>query len=210
MREMPRLLGGVAASACGTTMVLGLLLYMNQPTVIAQEQDERGGTAITTERREKPPQTQAAPPPRQAPRPQRRAPAPSAVDLSSVLGGLDFGLPQYADEGLGVLGDSLLGDTGNVVMTDESVDVPPRPTQQSAMPYPARAKAQGITGYVVLSVLISPTGQVEKVKVLESQPAGVFDETALQGVQGWRFEPATYKGEAVRVWARQRVRFNLS
>jgi protein TonB len=51
---------------------------------------------------------------------------------------------------------------------------------------------------------------VEKVKVLESQPAGVFDEVAVSGVQTWKFEPASYKGENVRVWAKQRVRFDLS
>jgi protein TonB len=50
---------------------------------------------------------------------------------------------------------------------------------------------------------------VEKVKVLESSPPGVFDDVAAQGVQGWKFEPASYKGEAVRVWATQKVRFDL-
>ena len=33
---------------------------------------------------------------------------------------------------------------------------------------------------------------------------------AVAGVQTWKFEPATYRGENVRVWATQRVRFNLS
>jgi protein TonB len=46
--------------------------------------------------------------------------------------------------------------------------------------------------------------------VLEAQPAGVFDDVAVAGVQTWKFEPATYRGENVRVWATQRVRFNLS
>ena len=127
-----------------------------------------------------------------------------------MLSGLDFGLPQYDAEDLSALNDSLLGDGKDVVMTDDSVDVAPRPSLQTAMPYPVRAKAQGITGYVILSLLISPTGQIEKVKVLESQPQGVFDETATLGVKNWKFEPATYKGEAVRVWAKQKVSFNLS
>ena len=63
---------------------------------------------------------------------------------------------------------------------------------------------------MILSVLIGPTGQVERVKVLEAQPAGVFDDVAAAGVQTWKFEPATYRGENVRVWATQRVRFDLS
>jgi protein TonB len=129
--------------------------------------------------------------------------------LDSSLSGLDFGLPQYDSSELD-LGDGLLGGGGDVVMTDDTVDQAPRPLLQTPMVYPARAKAQGVTGYVLLSVLISPTGQVEKVKVLEAQPVGVFDEVATAGVQNWKFEPATYKGENVRVWARQRVRFDLS
>ena len=62
---------------------------------------------------------------------------------------------------------------------------------------------------MLLSVLIGPTGAVEKVKVLESQPSGVFDDVAIAGVQGWKFEPAQYKGENVRVWATQKVSFTL-
>ena len=46
--------------------------------------------------------------------------------------------------------------------------------------------------------------------MVESYPEGIFDEVAVQGVNQWRFEPANYQGKAVRAWARQRVRFDLS
>jgi len=46
--------------------------------------------------------------------------------------------------------------------------------------------------------------------VIESYPEGVFDEAAMQGVNQWKFSPAMYQGKAVRAWARQRVRFDLS
>ena len=78
------------------------------------------------------------------------------------------------------------------------------------MQYPPRAKAKGIEGYVLLSLLISPTGDVERVKVLEANPAGIFEDVAVAGVKTWKFEPASYNGESVRVWAKQRVRFDLS
>ena len=146
---------------------------------------------------------------REPPKRQTRAAPTPLLGLDSSLSGLDFGLPAFDSSELD-LGAGLLGDSGDVVMTDDSVDQAPRPILQTPMTYPNRAKAQGITGYVLLSVLISPTGQVEKVKVLEAQPAGVFDDVAIAGVQGWKFEPATYKGEHVRVWARQGVRFDLS
>ena len=171
------------------------------------------GTAISqivAEKKEKPKPKREVPkrePPKRQP---KRAPAPPSANLGSALAGLDFGLPQYESEDLSALGSNLLGDGKDVVMTDSSVDVPPRPMVQSAIPYPLRAKAQGVEGYVLLSVLISPTGQVERVKVLESQPAGVFEAAAEAGVKTWKFEPAQYQGQAVRVWATQRVRFDLS
>ena len=62
------------------------------------------------------------------------------------------------------------------------------------------------TGRTILSV----TGQIEQIKVIESYPEGVFDDTAVQGVGQWKFQPASYQGKAVRAWAKQRVRFDLS
>ena len=76
--------------------------------------------------------------------------------------------------------------------------------------YPPSAKKQGIRGYVVLSVLVDIDGSVDQLQVLESHPSGIFDNAALQGVRAWHFEPAKYQGEAVKVWAKQKIRFDLS
>ncbi|HET6604941.1 MAG TPA: TonB family protein [Xanthomonadaceae bacterium] len=206
--ERARVYGGLAAAA-GTLCVLSLVVAMNRGF---EAPDAGGGDAATQiqvvkKERPKPKDVvQRREPPKR--RPQRQAPTP-LVGLDSGLAGLDFGLPAFDASELD-LGGSLLGGGEEVVMTDDTVDQPPRPIVQTPMSYPARAKAQGVTGYVVLSLLISPTGNVERVKVIESQPAGVFDEVAAAGVQGWKFEPASYKGENVRVWAKQKVRFDLS
>ena len=207
-QQRPQLVGALS-SALGVVMVLAMIFFMNRPLNLARDDQGSGAISIEVVKKEKPPQQEAVrkrePPKR---RPARSAPAP-LVGLDSGLAGLDFGLPGFDANELD-LGKGLLGDSGDVVMTDDSVDVPPKPLLQTPMTYPARAKASGVTGYVVLSVLIGPTGQVEKVKVLEAQPAGVFGEVAVAGVQGWKVEPASYKGENVRVWAKQRVRFDLS
>jgi periplasmic protein TonB len=204
----PRLTG-LGASALGTALVLGLALFMNRPFEAPEGDDGDAFSSIEVVKREKPPAAEPVrrpEPPRRPP--QRSAPAP-IVGLDSGLSGLDFGLPGFDANELG-LGNDILGDSSDVVMTDDTVDVAPRPIMQTPMAYPARARAQGVTGYVLLSVLIGPTGQVERVKVLEAQPAGVFDDVAVAGVQTWKFEPASYRGENVRVWATQRVRFDLS
>jgi periplasmic protein TonB len=209
MRLRDPRLTGIGASALGTALVLGLVLYMNRPFDKPDGDDGNPFSSIEVVKQERPPpepEVRRPEPPRRSP--QRSAPAP-LVGLDSGLSGLNFGLPQFDASELG-LGSDILGGGGDVIMTDDTVDVAPRPILQTPMTYPPRARAQGVTGYVVLSLLIGPTGQVERVRVLEAQPAGVFDDVAAAGVQGWRVEPATYRGENVRVWATQRVRFDLS
>ncbi|HKX55554.1 MAG TPA: energy transducer TonB, partial [Xanthomonadales bacterium] len=63
--------------------------------------------------------------------------------------------------------------------------------------------------YVIFSLLIGITGDIEQIKVIEASPEGVFEEAATQGISQWRFEPALYQGQAVRSWAKQRIRFDL-
>jgi protein TonB len=187
-------------------LLAGSVVLMNATAGFHRNDANAFGTTVQVEPRARP-----KPPPQEKPKPppkrQQRARVNPMAGLESSLAGLDFGLPQFEQAGLdaatGILGE------GSGTMTDDTVDSPPRPIVQNPMPYPPRAKAQGVTGYVLLSVLIGPTGQVERAKVLESNPPGVFDDVAVQGVQGWKFEPASYKGEAVRVWATQRVRFDL-
>jgi protein TonB len=201
---------GLAWMFGGVLLVIASIIFMNQQAAKPDNGEGVAGTTVQVQRKEKPPS--AAPVQRREPPKRRPAKAPPTplVGLEGGLAGLDFGLPQFDDTGLDDLAGSLLGESKDLVMTDDSVDVPPRPLLQTPMQYPSRAKASGVTGYVILSLLIGPTGQVERVKVIEAQPAGVFDEVAASGVQTWKFEPASYKGENVRVWATQKVRFDLS
>ncbi|MCW5597930.1 MAG: energy transducer TonB [Nitrosomonas sp.] len=142
--------------------------------------------------------------------PTRTDAPPPFKGLSSSLSGIDLGLFGIDDGGMSGVDESLLGKTGNAVMTEDLVDVPPKPRSRSAFRYPPAAKKKGIKGYVVLSVLVDTDGSVKQVQVLESSPSGVFDDAALQGVRSWQFEPAKYKGDSVRVWAKQKIRFDLS
>ncbi|MGQ0800513.1 MAG: energy transducer TonB [Pseudomarimonas sp.] len=206
--RQPRIVGAVSA-LIGLAAVMTMIVSMNSQLARPDEGDGQAFSSIEVIKKEKPPQQDQVRKPEPVKRkPARTAPTP-ILGIDSGLAGLSFGLPTFDSSELDI-GTSLLGEGKDVVMTDDSVDVQPRPVVQTPMRYPPRAKATGVTGYVLLSVLIGPTGQVEKVKVLESQPAGVFDEVAVAGVQTWTFEPASYRGENVRVWATQRVRFDLS
>ena len=192
----------------GVVFVFATVIMMNEAGGVHETKKKASTASFEIQKMVKP---KPKPKPKQKPKPRktqvkRSAPTPN---LSSNLGGIDTGLDAFMSDDTG-MDDALLGDVGNdVVMTGESVDVKPKPVQRSAMEYPKSARKNGVTGYVLMNLLISKNGQIEKVKVLQSEPAGVFDEVAEAGVRGWSFTPAQYKGQPVKVWAKQKIRFDL-
>lgn len=209
--KLLKFFSGFASMVFGTTLVLGVLLLINDSKSKKDDVDAKVGSEIKFERK-KPKEKQVVQ--RQKPKPKtqpkrRAAPAP-IIGLNSNLAGIDLGLPEFSMDGLNDLDKDLLGDASGMVMTDDTVDSSPRAVYQSPATYPARARAKGIEGYVVFSLLIGITGEIEQVKIIESQPAGLFDDAAMQSMQAWKFEPAQYQGKPVRTWAKQRIRFDLS
>ncbi|MGD9264897.1 MAG: energy transducer TonB [Lysobacterales bacterium] len=208
-RRIQRLLSGLISMVVGTVVVLGTVVLINH---FADGQDRAGvgdEGQIVFDRK---PQAQKQVVRKPKPRPRRtpRTSPPPLAGLGTELSGIDFGLPAFDIADLNALDGDLLGGADGVVMTDDTVDDPPRAVFQAPMQYPPRAKAKGVKGYVVLSLLIGVTGEIEQVTVIESFPEGVFDDVAMQGVSQWKFSPALYQGKAVRAWARQRIRFDLS
>ncbi len=128
--------------------------------------------------------------------------------LAGALGGSSFGLGQF--EFLAEGAEGLLGNKGDVVMTEDTVDEVPRATYRPPLKYPDYARDRGIGGEVILNILVDKSGVVEQVKLLASNPTGIFDEVAIDSVKGWQFDPATYKGGAVKVWVKQKISFNLN
>jgi protein TonB len=57
---------------------------------------------------------------------------------------------------------------------------PPRPK------YPVSAK--GVEGWVRVEFYVTPEGRTERVRVLSSEPAGLFDAAAISAMEGARFE----------------------
>lgn len=201
--------GGVAM-LFGLVLVFGLVVLMNHfmGKIEKSAPQEVTEISITKEIKQEPKkEIKKIEPKKQVTRPQ--APTPFK-GLDTALSGIDLGLLGLDSGQGGDLDDRLLGKTGNAVMTADLVDIPPKPITRGSFKYPPTAKKNGIKGYVVLSVLVETDGSVNQVQVLESSPSGIFDTAALQGIRSWHFEPAKYKGDTVRVWAKQKIRFDLS
>ncbi len=89
------------------------------------------------------------------------------------------------------------------------IDSPLTPIVQMHPVYPMIAKRQGIEGWVKVRFLVTESGRVEKVSILDAQPANIFDHAVIQCVNAWRFKPGTVEGVPVNAWAETVVRFEL-
>lgn len=189
----------------GTALTVGLLLALH---------GELGSPA-------KPPTTEPVAfdvpePPKPKPKTRKPKPKPKKTSakpppvpaLTAGLAGLSFGLPGF-DGALDGAADALLGDVGDVVMTEDAVDTAPVPRSRVAPEYPARARAKNVSGYVTFSLLVGSDGGLQDVRILEASPPGVFEEVAMAAIRQWRFDPATYEGRPVTTRARQTLRFEL-
>ncbi len=153
----------------------------------------------------------AKPKPKPKPKPKKAPPPAPMPNLGSALSGISMDIPEFATDDIGGDATDLLDEISeDTVMTGSTVDVKPKVLSRSRMEYPAMAMKKKIKGYVIINVLIDKMGSVETAQVLESFPVGVFDAVALNGVRSWRFSPAKYKGQTVKVWAKQKVRFDFN
>jgi len=75
--------------------------------------------------------------------------------------------------------------------------------------YPLKAKRRGIHGWVNVKFIVNEQGRVENVSIVKAQPPGVFDESVMRCVSGWRFKPGTVEGLPVKVWVETTIRFEL-
>ena len=128
------------------------------------------------------------------------------------MSGLSFDLPQFQSDDLLGADKLFSGADGDkrLVMTSDSVDSLPKPRQRRSPEYPSKARERGIEGHVVLKIKVNERGDVEHVRVVESEPMGVFDMVAVNAINDWQFDPATYKGQPVAVSVSQRIPFRLN
>lgn len=88
------------------------------------------------------------------------------------------------------------------------VDAMPSPQGELAPPvYPASALEAELSGRVVLHVLVATDGSVKDVKVVNSEPSGVFDQAALAAARQWQFNPGSKDAQAVEAWVEVPVDF---
>ncbi|MDX2187084.1 MAG: energy transducer TonB [Opitutaceae bacterium] len=95
------------------------------------------------------------------------------------------------------------------VFSLESLDRHPEVVGRSRPIYPADLKRSSIEGVVLVTFIVSNTGEVQEVEVVRSSHPG-FELSAVASVRKWRFKPGIFRGQPVATRMEQPIRFELS
>jgi periplasmic protein TonB len=126
-----------------------------------------------------------------------------------VNGGVGSGQGTGNGEGLGAgIGDGAGGGTGGGPYRPGSGIEPPRLLREVKAEYTEEARRRGITGDVLLEIVVRRDGGVGDVRVLQGLGAGL-DQRAMTAVKQWRFDAARRKGVPVDVLVEVAVEFTL-
>ena len=144
--------------------------------------------------------------------------APPALSSGGVIGGVPGGIP----------GGQLGGVIGGIISSTSTLSAVPKLAiaaaprririsqgvtkglliQKIEPPYPSIARAARIQGQVVLSAIISKTGEIENLVLVSGHPMLV--PAAIEAVKHWRYRPFLLNGEPVEVETTITVNFQLS
>lgn len=95
------------------------------------------------------------------------------------------------------------------VYDEHEVDVAPVPMVQVLPEYPLSARVQGIEGRVELEFVVTRRGKVADVKVVNSVPEGIFDQTAVSAALQWRYKSGMKFDRPVRTKVILPLKFEL-
>ena len=88
--------------------------------------------------------------------------------------------------------------------------VPPQLISQARMEYPPIARAQRITGNVIVSALVDEQGNVTETRIIRgAAPNSGLNQAALDNVKRRKYKPATMNGKPGRAWVAIQIDFKL-
>lgn len=134
-----------------------------------------------------------------------------AVDLPEVIE-----LPHDVPTGDGISIGPVAPESGSELPTIDlgvASDGDYLPLVRVQPQYPRIAQDRGIEGYAVVELTVAADGSVpaESVRIVEAQPAGTFDKTAIKAARKFKYKPKVVNGIAQAVTGvRYRFTFSLA
>jgi protein TonB len=140
----------------------------------------------------------------------QKAPEPPQESAGPGAGqGVGSGQGSGIGEGTGPgIGPGVGGGTGGGPYRPGSGVAPPRLLREVRADYTDEARRAGVTGEVLLEIVVRSDGSVGDVKLLRGLDGGL-DQRAIDAVRQWRFAPARLKGAPVDVVVEVSVEFKL-
>lgn len=109
--------------------------------------------------------------------------------------------------------DNITGYSANKIAGKESnlstVIAYPLYKENAPPVYPEIARLRGYEGIVLVFAEILPDGRVGKIKIRKSSGYAILDQSAVQAVKPWRFEPAKKSGNPFAAWVELPIKFIL-
>lgn len=198
------ILPAVGAALLANLILLGIVSFLVSERRPPQDMtDPVGVNLVELARPEAPKEDEVEEPP--PPRPQQHD------DFKPDLVRPDLGGPTDLFDGIAID----LGGMGDGDMKEEFVfeayelDQPPQPVAKIPPVYPYKAREQGIEGAVQVKLLVNADGSVGQVRILDARPEGLFEESVMNAVPKWKFNPGVIEGQPVTAWVVTTLRFTL-
>jgi periplasmic protein TonB len=100
--------------------------------------------------------------------------------------------------------------TGNGGQDNNTVSSGVVELAQAKPTYPMRAKSRNIEGWAKVEFTVTASGAVTNAHIVSASPPGIFDASALEAIQKFRFKPKMVNGKAVNGSATKKFNFNLN
>jgi len=91
----------------------------------------------------------------------------------------------------------------------EAVLIPASAINIIAPEYPRSAQRRGTEGFVKLRFRVLTSGEVDDIEVIESEPATIFNQAAIDAIRQSSFSPATRNGTPEEQFLEQKLNFQI-
>jgi TonB family protein len=140
---------------------------------------------------------------------ERKTSAPADFAGSVILSGYNGTAEVTMKKQLYNPPEGAAGEAAGRLPMKDTADACPLYRENAAPVYPEMARIRGYEGVVLVAAEILPDGSVGNLKIRKSSGYAVLDQSALEAVRPWKFEPAKRSGKPFAVWVELPIKFVL-